>query len=255
MSDLLWVIDVSNFQPRDLSGIIAEHRPQGGIVRLNVPAWEPIPDGITQDQVQSFRSHGLPVNVYGFARSDIDPIRCFNAWIDLCARMALVSARLWIDCEIITDRYGNVLDHGPDAAWLRKVRDHARALETPIGLYTGKWWVDDHFPGGWGAFREFNDLPAWVSEYDITPGLENVNRVWRDYGFRVIGHQWSGDPIDRSVMLPEAVTAPTPAPPEIHLSDGTRLAMLRKTLEGWRDRKPFRAITKKQIVEALNAGS
>ena len=254
MSDLRWTIDVSNFQPRDLSEIIAQHRPQGGIVRLNMPAWEPIPDGITQAQVKSFRDHGLPVGVYGWARGDIDPIRQFNGWIDLCAQMNLVVPIVWIDCEIITNSAGAVLDAGPDASWLRRVRDHARDLQTPIGIYTGKWWVDAHFPGGWREFKQFNDLPAWVSEYDIEPGLENVNPMWRTMGFRVVGHQWSGSPIDRNVMLAEFVenTAPIPEDPCKDLREELKAATaMYARLRAYSEVKPYKAMTKRTLLEML----
>lgn len=209
MPELSWALDVSNYQPKDLGPLIAEHNPDHVLVRLNMP-WEMIDPSITPAQVASVRAHNVRLGGYLWFYRSIAPVRMIDAAIDLCARINLVLPMLWLDCEIVRNRQGQVTDPGPTVAQVRAAIAYCRELGVPVGLYTGAWWVQDHVEGKWAAWAEFADIPHWVSDYDGRPDLGVLDPKWQ--GFNVVGKQWSGDP-DRSVFLKEYTVEPLPMPP------------------------------------------
>lgn len=226
MSELVWAIDCSSHQPRNLGPIIAEHRPEHVVVKLYLSA-ESIPKEHSRAQVRSAWEHGATAGGYVWAYRSVDPTRTITEAIDLCNEIGLVLPILWVDAETYN---GSTFDPGPDAAWLRQAFATADSLSTPCGIYSGTWWIRGHFPGGEAAFSEFKDRPLWLSIYDGTPDL-SVGYV--PQGFPgMAGKQWGSEPIDRNVFLPEV--ARLPAEPQPEPGPDNEVARLREQVEGLR---------------------
>ena len=195
----------------------------------------PISQDHTRAQVASAQAHGCSVGGYVWGYRSSDPEETIDAVIALCASMGLVLPLLWVDAE----SYGNpVTDPGPDSAWLRAAKARSDTYGMKLGIYTGVWWVDGHFPGGQAAFAEFADWPLWLADYRNWGGIEHVPKP---LGFTQLeGWQWSGAPIDRD-WFDESVTVYQP------LFPADPYAELRQALREIHDRRPYRAPTKATI--------
>lgn len=226
MSEILKAVDVSSHQSRDLSEIIAEYQPDHIITKLYMP-WESVPFDHTQAQVESARQHGLSVGGYVWAYRSIDPIATIDAVIHRCSLINLVLPILWIDCETYA---GPPVDPGPDADWLTRAVNHAQnAYEMPCGIYTGRWWIRDHFPGGESTFSGFAPMPLWLAEYDGNPDIDDVDTLPQGWS-QVAAKQYAGSPVDQNVIRSE-YTRPLDAPPppgepnKDEIIEGLRIAL------------------------------
>jgi hypothetical protein len=196
---VLKAIDCSSHQPRNLTSLIQTHRPDHVIVKGYLPI-ESISQEHTRAQVRSARDNGCSVGLYCWAYRSADPIKTIDDIIVLCASMDLVLPLLWIDCETYDSQTTH--DPGPDADWLAKAVHHAEnTYGMACGIYTGKWWVDGHFPGGQGEFAKFNRLPLWLSHYDDVP---DIDRIRLPLGWdSVAAKQYTSNPIDLNVIREE----------------------------------------------------
>lgn len=233
-------IDVSSHQPRDLSGLIAQFRPDHVIVKGYLPG-ESISQDHTRAQVRSARNNGCTVGMYVWCYRSFDPIRTIDDIIALCASIDLVLPLLWLDCETYGDP---VTDPGPDAEWLARAVEHAEnTYGMACGVYTGLWWIRGHFPGGEWGFQDFARLPIWLSDYDNHPDINDVTlpQGWAEAAAK----QYSATPIDQDVIRSRyTVYGAEPPPPD-------PCEHLHRQLEAWRNRKPYKAITKKQLTALL----
>lgn len=237
-------IDVSSHQPRDLTALIQTHRPDHVIVKLYMP-WENVAWATTAAQVSSARANGCTVGGYVWAYRSADPIATIDAVIERCASIDLVLPLLWIDCETYNDAQGRVIDPGPDSEWLARAVDHAeRVYQMKCGIYTGRWWVRDHFPGGESAFAGFNRLPLWLSYYDAMPDID----AWTPFsGFtQIAAKQWTSSPVDQNVIRAEYTVYQGGGEPEPDPCEN-----LHRQIQAWIDAKPYRAPSKRKLKEAL----
>lgn len=204
MPEIIHGIDVSNYQPRDLSGIIAEHRPGHVVVRMFLPEERP-PQEHSMDQIKSARSNGCSVGTYVWAYRSLDPRKTVRDAIDLARRCELEPPVLWIDCETYVEG-GEVRDAGPDAEWLRTAVDECRVLGVQPGIYTGAWWWRQYMSNS----AEFADLPLWTATYDEVADLGKVALFggWTRAGGKQYSEQLpDGRSLDRNVFLEEVCVA------------------------------------------------
>lgn len=210
MSTQLNAVDVSSHQLRDLSRIIAEYQPDHVIVKLYTSV-ENISFEHSAAQVRSAWNHGKTVGGYAWAYRSASPEKTIDDVIARCASIGLVLPLLWIDCETYHDKDGNLVDAGPDADWLSRAVARAEDVyEMPCGIYTGIWWIDEHFPGGQAEFAKFNRLPLWLSEYD---GIGDIDNIVLPQGWSEVAcKQFLGRPVDQNVIRPRYTVLADPEP-------------------------------------------
>lgn len=188
-------IDVASYQPRDLSGIIAQYRPAHVIVKHYLP-FENIGQDHTRAQVRSARDNGCTVGAYIFLYRGAPMAECVNDAIRLAESVALVWPILWLDVE----EYDGT-DISPRE--LNEAVNHCDALGIPCGIYTSRYmWARIGNPTG------FEDRPVWLAQYDGVPNLTSV--VPPPKLPNVVAKQYRGDPLDLGVIAEEytGVVAP-----------------------------------------------
>jgi len=196
-------MDVSSWQPRDLSELIAEHQPQHVVVRLYLPEEKPSQHH-SFAQLVSARLNGCSVGGYVWAYQGLDPAKTIKDAVTLASEASLRFARpsntrfwterrprnpvLWVDCETYKD------EPGPDRHWLTEAWYAADSLGVAMGIYTARWW--------WQKYVEnthmFWDVPLWLAQYDHDPALSSVLLFggWE----RAAGKQWTNTPVDLSTF-------------------------------------------------------
>lgn len=179
MSRLVRAIDVSNYQPTDLSELIAQTGAEHVVVRLSLPG-ERIRPEIALAQIASAKANGCTVGGYVWAYADVDPAQTVRDALALAETAGVKLPVLWIDCEE---------DPGPDALWLRVAVAECRRLGVQPGIYTGSWWWDRRF----GGDVEFAGLPFWLAIYDGVANLPDG----------LAGKQYAADGVDRDVFRNE----------------------------------------------------
>jgi hypothetical protein len=162
-------------------------------------------------------------------------VQTINSVADRCASIGLVLPLLWLDAE--TYAGANLT---PDE--LQQALAQCDALGIPAGIYTSReMWRRVGNPTG------FEDRPVWTAEYNGVPDLASVMPVPNLP--RIVGHQWQGDPLDKSVMeraYTMLLVEPAPDPCE---DQERRLAAVRAIA----DRKPYRAPSRRVLRAALDA--
>jgi hypothetical protein len=204
VANLVSAIDVSSHNPRDLTGLIDQYKPDQVIVKLYLPI-ETIPQSYTRDQITSARNAGCTIGGYVWCYRSADPNQTVQDAVDLANACDVNLPILWFDCETETDRNGDVLDPGPDEAWLRTAVAKCRALGVQPGIYTGDWWWKGYM--GNPDPNPFADLPLWTAEPNGVANPANVSLYggWT-YAY---GKQWksTGGP-DRDTFLAEVSVHP-----------------------------------------------
>jgi hypothetical protein len=193
-------MDVSNYQPRNLSNLIMEHEPEHVIVRLFLP--EETPDqAISIAQLHSTVDNGCSPGGYHWCYRDLDPIKSAQ---DALALFHLASVGklpvLWHDIE----PYNYTI---PDANWLRTSFNYCVAQGVRPGIYTGKWVWDAYFKN----VTEFAHLPHLLAYYDYDPDIDPI-----DLGFvyTLAGQQFTDIPVDLSMIEKEYTEAEMALTPE-----------------------------------------
>jgi GH25 family lysozyme M1 (1,4-beta-N-acetylmuramidase) len=239
---ILKAMDVSSHQPRDLTQLIATHRPQHVIVKGSREIESP-PQSHSLDQIQSAWNNGCSAGMYCWCYRSASPYTTIDDIIGLCASIGLELPLLWLDCETYVEN-GIIVDEGPNADWLAKAVEYSETkYGMKCGIYTGIWWIDQHFPGGQGEFAQFNRLPIWLSDYD---GVQDINLVTLPIGWaQVAAKQYTATPVDLSVIREEYTVyygdvTPPPPPPD-------PCENLKVQLQQWRDRKPYKPVTRRQL--------
>ena len=142
---------------------------------------------------EAARRHGCTVGGYVWLYAGIDgAIQVADALetAQLAGINISLNNPLWLDCEDYTDGTYPSLDT------IRQAVDECHSRGTACGIYTGMWWWTDKAQDS----HEFSYLPLWAAVYDgeatlIDPGFGG----WTECA----GHQYSGNPIDRSVFRAE----------------------------------------------------
>ncbi len=181
-------LDVSSFQPADLTNVIASSHAEFVLVKLYLPEERP-PQETSLNQIASVQRNGKRVGGYVWAYADLDAVKTVDDAIDLAVRGGVQLRTLWLDVETYEGK------PGPGMVWLRKAADRCRARGVQAGIYTGKWYWDEYMKGVTGLA----DLPLWLAQYDNVPDLNQVKLFggWT----RAVGKQYRVDSIDHDVFL------------------------------------------------------
>lgn len=196
---LLRGIDVSNWQPADLTAIIKAHGIKHVVVRAFMP-WEKPSNDHAVAQIASARANGCTVGIYVWCYRNADPEETIYRTVALMTQWG-IKGPLWLDCETYT---GNDGDHdlGPDGLWLEEAKAEADGWKVKLGIYSGRWFVTSFIPG----YVEFADWPLWLADYNGQPNLDGIEipAGWnRD---RLLGHQYSDKPVDLDVFSRRVLT-------------------------------------------------
>ena len=194
---------MSNYQPKDLRLLIQQTGAQHVVVRMGLP-WEQ--DGLKQwsiAQVKSARQNGCSVGAYAWAYRSASPVKTVREGLGLAhLTMGGDPPILWIDCEryLLPGQPG--FDPGPNAAWLRAAHAECEKQGVQMGIYTGRWWLDQYLP----EYFEFTQLALWLADYDGRPDLDRVTLPPGWPRERLLAHQFTDTPCDQSVFRLEAVS-------------------------------------------------
>lgn len=191
MSDLIYGLDVSSYQPRDLSQLIAQLQPQHIVSKLYQPE-ESIAQAHSIAQIYSCQHNGVIPGGYWWGYRDLDPKRSVGNVVKLCESFNFAPPVLWCDIEPYRTN-----DNVPGIGWIVSAREETERLGYTFGIYSGYWvWQLLGFP------TELDDAYAWLAEYNGKQTME----LTHVHGLsRVVGHQWTSKPVDQNVWLPEAV--------------------------------------------------
>jgi hypothetical protein len=204
-------LDVSNYQPRDLSGLIQQYNIQHVVVRLWLPGEKPDP-GYALDQIWSALANGCTVSGYFWAYRAWEPEWSVDEALELWAR-AGVGQIPNLACDV--ESYG--YEGCPDEAWARRARAQTHANEALACTYIADWVVDSY----WGSYvsPDFADTESWLANYNgqVVPTCPS------NYWTTQVGHQFSGNPVDLNSFDPW-MTAPSgevapPSPPQPSYED------------------------------------
>lgn len=180
---------MSSAQPRDLSLLIARHKPEIVVVKLYQKI-EVIPQDWSRAQIESAQDNGCQAGGYFWLYRDLDPFTAVNDVLDLAESCGLDLPVLWIDVEDYTD--------GSIPRW-ETVRDALTACDergVTGGIYTSiSMWAKLNAPD----IPE--GIPLWTANYGSAPDLEGTPLYggWTREWLR--GHQWTSTPVDQNVFL------------------------------------------------------
>jgi GH25 family lysozyme M1 (1,4-beta-N-acetylmuramidase) len=183
-TDLQDGIDVSNYQPADLSGLIAQYDPTHVVVRASTESSRH--RTIARQQIRSALDAGCTVSAYIWAYFDLPPAE--HAADAISVMDGLPVERYWVDCE-------DVCPPGKLEDWLSRAVALIEARGKQSGVYTSRGWWQAH-----GDSHGFTRLPLWTAQWDEVPTLESVVLYggWRS----AAGKQYSttGETLDRNVF-------------------------------------------------------
>lgn len=187
-------IDVSSAQPKNLTVIIQQYKPEQVVVKLYLP-WEIIPQSYSKAQIASARANGCPVGGYVWCYHDADPVATVNSALDLAEEAELKLSILWLDCETY-EIGGVVADPGPDVGWLQAAFAACQFRGVQPGVYSGNWWLTDYLKDP----DILAGIPLWLAEYNDVPDLESVHLLSGLVAEQLCGHQYSAQEIDLDVF-------------------------------------------------------
>lgn len=193
-------LDVSSYQPRDLSALIATHQPQHIIVKL-YQAIESVSQDHSREQLLSALANGCSVGGYVWGYANTDPRATVQDVVGLAQSVGVALPVLWLDIETYMGF------SGPDPCWIREAVEECRCLGIRPGIYTARWYWDQYMIG----VTAFSDLPLWLAEYDDDPDIESVVLFggWQ----RAAAKQWSNTPVDQNTIRVEYTQVEEPPMP------------------------------------------
>ncbi len=238
MTDLVQTLDVSNYQPTDLSALIQQHSIAHVIVRLWLPQERGTP-AYAQKQINSARANGCTTAGYWWLYRDLDPVQQAHDACEQARAAGVADIPLWIDVEPYTD------DSLPSVEQIQAAVDTCIGEGIRPGIYTGAWlW------GRLGNTKAFASLPLWAALYNGQQDLEvPMFGGWTS----CVGHQYQGDP-DLSSFDPSvtAIQPPAPSQPsyeELQSIIGYLTGDLMNGFESEANRKPIRKTQLLALVE------
>lgn len=186
-------IDVSNYQPADVTALVAQYNAQHVVVRASTESDQH--RQIARQQCVTAQQAGCSIAAYIWAYFELDPVsHVKNA---LATVQGFDLATVWVDCE--DGSPGSQLDD-----WLSRAVAQIEHMGYRAGIYTGTpWWRAQ------GDSHGFTRLPLWIANYNGQATLDGVPLPggW----ISASGHQYAGDPVDQNVFVP-AVTVPRARP-------------------------------------------
>lgn len=192
---LVKAMDVSSHQDRDIRSLITDHQIQHVIPKLYLPE-EVISRDHSITQAKYAFEMGCTVGGYFWGYKDLDPHKSVNDALEVAELAGYTPPVLWCDVEPFQTN-SNV----PGVDWLYAAQDTAEEAGVRFGIYTGPWvWQLLGNP------TDFWDVPLWTAQYylDRLPRLGQIQLYggWES----AAGHQYTSDPVDLSVFLPEYTT-------------------------------------------------
>jgi len=192
--DLVKAIDVSSWQPLDLTDLIQIHKVDHVVVRMYLPIELPS-QGISRAQVSSTKANGRTVGAYMWAYDSEDPRFSIQDAMQLVRDCGIAPKVLWIDCETYEDR------PGPDLEWIQTALNECKEEGIIGGIYTGLWWLTKYLKD-WSKLVE---TPLWIAQYDNIPTLDSVilPNGWNPQ--MLWGKQYTSYPIDLNVFRRDSI--------------------------------------------------
>lgn len=184
-TELVQAIDVSNFQPTDLTDLIAQNEAEHVIVRLFHSGESPSRQHSIA-QIESVQANNKTLGGYVWPYRNLDSRRQIESSLSILNDTQTTIPILWLDIE----PYENTL---PTLQEIEGCIEVCASLHQMCGIYTGKWVWDSL-----GNPQVFSYLPLFHAEYDIPPSLTLRNL----YGGWTVcaGHQYTSTPLDRSIF-------------------------------------------------------
>lgn len=186
---MLTAIDVSGYQPRDISPLIHQYNPDVVRVKLYLPDEHITPyHTVVQSEYVLRERRGLEGYVVCYAA--LNPTYTIDTAVNL---MQYVGATfLWLDIE-------PYLGVCPDREWVREaVKRCEELIPRQYGIYTGKWV--------WSYYllntTLFSHLPLWNAQYGPPEDPFLPYGGWRKEQSR----QWADIPIDQNIIFEEEMT-------------------------------------------------
>src|SRR4030095_4187743 len=163
-------MDVSNYQPRDLSGLIAEHGIGHVVVRLWLPEEQP-DAGYALDQIWSALGSGCTVGGYWWAYRGLSPEQSVEDAYALWQRAGAGEIPiLWPDVE----PYEN--EGCPNEDWTNRACRHIEQLGLGSGAYIADWVVDQFWMRHVG--EEMKARIAWLANHNGQATLSCPSKYW-----------------------------------------------------------------------------
>lgn len=186
-------LDVSNYQPADVTALVSQYNAKHVVVRASTESDQH--RQITRQQCATALQAGCTIGAYIWAYWELDPVsHVKNA---MATVQGFDLATVWIDCE----------DGAPGAAlddWLSRAVAQIEQMGYRAGIYTGTpWWRAQ------GDSRGFMRLPLWIANYGSAPAIDSVPIP--DGWTQAAAHQWTSTPVDQNVFRP-SVTQPRAKP-------------------------------------------
>ena len=196
-------IDVSNHQPRDLSTLIQQHQPEHVVVKLYQEVEIAGGRAHARAQIESAQAHGCTIGGYVWLYRDVPIEQQIHDALSLAEEAGVTLPILWIDYEPYVSN-----NNLPRISQLLEAVGVAERAGVRAGVYTGPWvWNLIGNP-----VTELASRPLWTADYRPLPDLNGV-RLYGGWEF-ASGHQWTSQPVDRNVFLPEVTTVESePEPP------------------------------------------
>ncbi len=200
-------IDASNWQGEITPAIAACLAENVSIAVVRASLESPRLVAIAKRQIEACQAAGLQVHGYLWMYPSWDPVKTVGDAMREYGAYGL--PWFWIDAE----ETGDVASPARNAAWLTAALAALEEHGVRAGVYSGKWWWDEHMAGS-TAFRE---TPLWYAEYDGDPDLYR----WTPFGGwrNPAGKQYDAthglcgiEPIDRDTFA-DWVYAPIPPEP------------------------------------------
>lgn len=233
MADLVYAVDVSNWQGADLQPIIAAHQPEHIVVRLSTEI-DRNQRGIAIYQVQQALALGLSVSAYIWCYWRLDPhAHMLDALKVADAAGLSPDVMLWLDVE---DDDGARLE--TCQPWLVDAVAELERNGRRAGIYTSA----DFWQRRVGNSPDFARLPLWLAHWDGIPKLTSSAMPLGGWS-TLAGKQWSESPIDRDVFDRAALF-----PPKLDPCSALRAGLLEMV-----NTKPYRAPSKARLKTLLGA--
>lgn len=184
-------IDVSNYQPTDLTALIRRYQAEHVVVRLSTESQRH--REIARAQLRSAIANGCSVSGYVWCHWDADPRQHVRDALSVLRDAGLGSADVgvvWLDVE---DTESLAQARCSLEEWLQEAVCAVQEAGYIAGVYTACWF--------WPKVRgDFSHLPLWAAQYDGIPTLESVVLFGGWSREMVWGKQYQGEGIDLDVF-------------------------------------------------------
>ena len=189
---LLRGIDVSNYQPPDLAGLIKQYQAEHVVVRLSTESQRH--REVAWAQLRSALDRGCSVSGYVWCYWDLEPRGHVTDALAVLSEAGLGTSEVrmvWLDVE---DTETLVLARCSVEEWLREAVSVLEAAGFMPGIYTAQWFWQTRVRG------DFSRLPLWAAQYDGQPTLDSVRLFGGWTREMVWGKQYGADEIDLDVF-------------------------------------------------------